>query len=65
MLESVFEAVAKQAAIEKALAEEICIGNVLGSGAVYTTSRMAGFLAVYPDKTFDKSINRLCSSGLG
>jgi acetyl-CoA acyltransferase 1 len=64
MLKPVLEAVAKQAGIDKALVEDICIGNVLGSGAGSTTSRMAGFLAGYPETTCVQGINRLCSSGL-
>jgi acetyl-CoA acyltransferase 1 len=51
MLKPVLEAVAKQAGIDKALVEDIVIGNVLGSGAGSTTSRMAGFLAGYPETT--------------
>jgi acetyl-CoA acyltransferase 1 len=51
MLKPVLEAVAKQAGIEKSMVEDICIGNVLLSGAGSTSSRMAGFLAGYPETT--------------
>lgn len=64
MLKPVLEAVAKQAGIEKNLVEDIVIGNVLTGGAGSTTSRMAGFLAGYPETTCVQGINRLCSSGL-
>jgi acetyl-CoA acyltransferase 1 len=64
MLKPVLEAVADQAKIDKAMVEEICIGNVLTNGAASTLSRMAGFLAGYPDTTYVHGINRLCSSGL-
>lgn len=46
------------------MVEEICIGNVLTNGAASTLSRMAGFLAGYPETTYVHGINRLCSSGL-
>jgi len=64
MLKPVLEAVADQAKIDKAMVEEICIGNVLTNGAASTLSRMAGFLAGYPETTYVHGINRLCSSGL-
>lgn len=64
MLKPVLEAVAAQANIDKKLVEDICIGNVLGAGASATNSRMAGFLAGYPDTTRVQGCNRLCSSGL-
>ena len=51
MLKPVLEAVVKQANIEKALVEDIVIGNVLGNGANTTLSRMAGFLAGFPETT--------------
>lgn len=46
------------------MVEDIVIGNVLQSGAGSTNSRMAGFLAGYPETTCVQGINRLCSSGL-
>ena len=64
MLKPCLEAVAAQANIDKALVEDIVIGNVLNPGAAATNARMAMFLAGYPETTCVKSINRLCSSGL-
>ena len=64
MLKPVLEAVAKQSGIDKAMVEDIVIGNVLQSGAGSTNARMAGFLAGYPETTTVQCINRLCSSGL-
>ena len=64
MLKPCMEAVAKQSGIDKSMVEDIVIGNVLTPGAAATTSRMAGFLAGYPDTTCVQGINRLCSSGL-
>lgn len=64
MLKPVLEHVAKQSGIDKAMVEDICIGNVLQSGAGSTNARMAGFLAGYPETTCVQGINRLCSSGL-
>jgi len=46
------------------MVEDIVIGNVLLPGAASTNSRMAGFLAGYPETTTVQGINRLCSSGL-
>jgi len=64
MLKPVLEAVAKQSGIDKALVEDIVIGNVLQSGSGATNARMAGFLAGYPETTCVQALNRLCSSGL-
>jgi len=64
MLRPVLEAVAKQSGIDKGLVEDIVIGSVLQPGAGSTNSRMAGYLAGYPDKVCVQGINRLCSSGL-
>jgi len=44
--------------------EDICIGNVIQPGAGFGTSRMAQFLAGFPDTTPFYSVNRLCSSGM-
>jgi|EP00354_Favella_ehrenbergii_P008158 acetyl-CoA acyltransferase 1 len=64
MLRPCLEAVARQANIDKALVEDIVIGNVLMPGSAATNARMAMFMAGYPETTCVKSINRLCSSGL-
>lgn len=64
MLRPVMEAVGKQSGINKAMVEDIVIGNVLAPGAAATTSRMAALLAGYPDTACVQGINRLCSSGL-
>jgi len=64
MLKPVLEAVAQQSGIKKDMVEDIVIGSVLQSGAGSTNSRMAGFLAGYPETTCVQGINRLCSSGL-
>jgi len=64
MLKPCLEAVAKQAGIDKALVEDIIIGNVLNPGSAATNARMAMFMAGYPDTTCVTAINRLCSSGL-
>ena len=64
MLKPCLEAVAQQSGIDKALVEDIIIGNVLMPGAAATNARMAMFMAGYPETTCVQSINRLCSSGL-
>lgn len=40
------------------------VGNVNQPGAGAVTSRMAGFLAGFPETTSLVTINRFCSSGL-
>ena len=64
MLKPCLEAVAKQSGIDKALVEDIVIGNVLNPGSAATNARMAMFMAGYPETTCVYGINRLCSSGL-
>ena len=64
MLKPCLQAVAQQSGIDKALVEDIVIGNVLNPGSAATNARMAMFLAGYPETTCVTSINRLCSSGL-
>lgn len=64
MLVPVLEAVVKQAGIEKKQVEDIVIGNVMAVGSGQTISRIAGFLAGFPETTCVQGINRLCSSGL-
>jgi acetyl-CoA acyltransferase 1 len=64
MLKPVLEAVVKQANIDKALVEDVVIGNVLCGGAGSSNARMALYMAGYPDTTCVQGINRLCSSGL-
>ena len=64
MLKPCLEAVAQQSGIDKALVEDIVIGNVLMPGSAATNARMAMFMAGYPETTSVTGINRLCSSGL-
>lgn len=64
MLKPCLEAVAQQSGIDKALVEDIVIGNVLNPGAAASNARMAMFMAGYPETTTVQGINRLCSSGL-
>ena len=64
MLKPCLEAVAKQSGIDKALVEDIVMGNVLNPGSAATNARMAMYMAGYPDTTCVTGINRLCSSGL-
>ena len=64
MLRPCLERVAAQSGIDKALVEDIVIGNVLNPGSAATNARMAMFMAGYPETTCVQGINRLCSSGL-
>jgi len=51
MLKPVLQAVTTQASIDKALVEDIVIGNVLLPGSAATNHRMGMFLADYPETT--------------
>ena len=64
MLNPVLRDVVKKAGVDPKLVEDICIGNVLQPGAGPTTSRMAQFLAGFPDTTTLQVVDRQCSSGL-
>jgi len=64
MLKPCLEAVAQQSGIDKALVQDIVMGNVLNPGSAATNARMAMFMAGYPETTCVTGINRLCSSGL-
>jgi len=64
MLSVVLREVVKQAGIEPKLVEDICVGNVLQPGGGAHTSRMATFLAGFPETTSLAGCNRQCSSGL-
>ena len=64
MLTAVLKAVIEESKIDPKLIEDVCIGNVLGPGAMATTSRMATFLAGIPETAGLSAVNRQCSSGL-
>ena len=64
MLKPCLEAIQKQAGVEKAMVDDICIGNVIIPGSAATNHRISMFLAGYPETTSVMAINRLCSSGL-
>lgn len=64
MLAPVLKAVVQKSGIDAKLIEDVCIGNVLQPGAGAHTSRMAMFLAGYPDTSSLQACNRQCSSGL-
>ena len=64
MLSVVLKAVVQKSGINPKLIEDVCIGNVLQPGAGAHTSRIAMFLAGYPDTSSLQACNRQCSSGL-
>ena len=64
MLSTVLRAVVQQAGIEPKLVEDVCVGNALQPGAGGHTSRMATFIAGFPETTSLSAVNRQCSSGL-
>jgi len=64
MVSTVLKAVAERAKLDPKLVEDIIIGNVSQPGAGAFTSRMAQFLAGYPDTVPLAVTNRQCSSGL-
>ncbi|KAG8890916.1 hypothetical protein FRB98_002936 [Tulasnella sp. 332] len=63
LLTSVFKAVVKKSRIDPALIGDICVGEVLASGAGYE-ARGAALAAGIPISTPVQVINRFCSSGL-
>lgn len=64
MLNPILDASIKMAGIKKEQVEDICIGNVLASGAAVATSRIAQYMAGFPHETSTYAINRLCSSDI-
>lgn len=64
MLSTVLKDAAVRAQIKPQDVEDIAVGNNLQPGAGELTSRMAMFLAGYPETTTVMAVNRLCSSGL-
>ena len=64
MLKVCLEAIHKKSGVEKAMVDDICIGNVIIPGSAATMHRISMFLAGYPETTSVMAINRLCSSGL-
>jgi len=64
MLTGVFEGLLERNKIDPKLIQDIAVGNVIQIGAGNFTSRMAQFLAKFPETTSLSTVNRLCSSGL-
>ena len=64
LVSTVLKAILDRTKIDPKKIDDIIFGNVAQSGAGVFTSRMAQFLAGYPDTTALASVNRLCSSGL-
>jgi acetyl-CoA acyltransferase 1 len=58
MLEPVLKAVIEQANIDPKLVEDVCIGNVLQGGSGAHSSKMALFLAGFPETTTLQAVNR-------
>lgn len=61
---AVFKGVTERAGVDKALVEEIQVGNVLPPGGGATVARMAQLAAGFPVTSTVMSLNRQCSSGL-
>lgn len=64
MLTTALAGLLERTKVDPKLIQDIVVGNVAQPGAGMFTSRMAGFLAGFPDTTCMVSVNRLCSSGL-
>jgi len=64
LLAAVFQAVIKQAKIEPTLIQDICVGNVLQTGAAGNVARIAQFMSNIPETVTLNTTNRFCSSGL-
>ena len=64
LIETVLKETLKRNKLDPKLVQEIVFGNVMLPGAALYQSRMAQFLADFPDTTTLMTVNRLCSSGL-
>ena len=64
MLAPILKACCQKAGVDPKHIEDIAVGNVLAPGAGATTSRMATFLAGFPETVSVYAVNRQCSSGL-
>jgi acetyl-CoA acyltransferase 1 len=64
MLTGVFSGILERNKLDPKYIEDICVGNVIQTGAGNFTSRMAQFLSKIPETTSLSTVNRLCSSGL-
>lgn len=64
LLLPVFKAILEKTKLDPKYIQDVCIGNVLQSGAGVYTSRMSQYLAGWPDIVPTVAMNRLCSSGL-
>ncbi|EPZ32623.1 thiolase [Rozella allomycis CSF55] len=64
LLAVVLKAVVEKVGLNKALVDDIIVGNVLPPGGGATISRMAQLYAGFPEKCSIATINRQCSSGL-
>jgi len=64
LLKAVFQGVIERSGVDKALVEEIQVGNVLPPGGGATVARMAQLAAGFPTTSSVATVNRQCSSGL-
>lgn len=64
LLLPLFKAIIERTKLDPKHIEDVCIGNVLQSGAGVYTSRISQYLAGWPDQITTVAVNRLCSSGL-
>lgn len=64
LLLPLFQAIVERTKIDPKHIQDVCIGNVLQSGAGVYTSRISQYLAGWPDQICTVAVNRLCSSGL-
>jgi acetyl-CoA acyltransferase 1 len=64
MVAAVLKGLTERTKVDPKKVDDIIFGNVNQPGAGVYTSRMAQFLAGYPETTSLASVNRFCSSGL-
>ena len=64
LLSTALNGLVQRTKVDPKLVQDIVVGNVNQPGAGAVTSRMAGFLAGFPETTTLVTINRFCSSGL-
>lgn len=64
LLHAVFSGLLERTKVDPKLVQDIIVGNVNQPGSGAIISKMASFLAGFPETTTLFAINRFCSSGL-
>lgn len=64
LLSTAFTGLIQRTKVDPKLVQDIVVGNVNQPGSGAIVSKMAAFLAGFPDTTCLTAINRFCSSGI-